>query len=132
VADPSSIFAASTYNVNALSLATAVASLAIAALGAAVLARGRTLAAGRAFFLVSAAYAGWLFCWAAMYACRASSDALGWARTGFLFAALIAPALFQFATNYAASRRRYRPFVAVCWVVCGAARCARSTGATTR
>jgi len=111
----------SVYSANALSLATALASLAILFLGAAVLWRGRGPAPSRMFFAVTITAAGWLAAFALMYASRNATAALVWARTGFFFAALLPAAVFHFATTLVARRAPYRLPAALFWTACAAA-----------
>jgi diguanylate cyclase (GGDEF)-like protein/PAS domain S-box-containing protein len=106
------------YAVNALSLATALAALAILCLGGAVLWRGRGPAPSRMFFVVTIAAAGWLGSFALMYAARDIRAALVWARTGYLFGALVPAAVFHFATTLVARRAPYRLPAILFWIAC--------------
>jgi len=119
VPDLNSFFAAS-YSASALSFATALASLAIVLLGAGVLWRARKLAAGRRFFLMTAAAAGWLGAFAMMYASQDARTALVWARLGYFCGALVPVALFDFATTLVVQRKRFRIAIACAWIFSGA------------
>jgi diguanylate cyclase (GGDEF)-like protein/PAS domain S-box-containing protein len=121
VPDHLSLFAGAAYSANALSFATALAALAILMLGAAVFVRGRAVPASRVFFLVTLAAAGWLGAFAFMYAAREPAVALFWARTGYVFGALIPAAVFHFATTLVARRQPYRLPTALFWLGCMAA-----------
>ncbi len=114
-------FEVTLYSANALSVATALASLAILFLGVGVRWRRRGLGPSRMFFIVTVCAAGWLGAFAAMYASRDAGLALQWARTGFLFSALLPAAVFHFATTLAAKRKPYHLPVALFWVACGVA-----------
>ncbi|HEX2062029.1 MAG TPA: histidine kinase N-terminal 7TM domain-containing protein, partial [Thermoanaerobaculia bacterium] len=116
--DLHSLFEASRYSANALSVATALAALSILCLGAGVLWRGRRLAAGRQFFLLTVAAAGWLGAFATMYASRDAAAALAWARIGYFFGALIPAAVFHFATTLDVTRKRYRIRIPLFWSFC--------------
>ncbi|HEX8616681.1 MAG TPA: PAS domain S-box protein [Thermoanaerobaculia bacterium] len=106
------------YSPNALSLATGFAALAIVLLGAGVLTRGRGLAASRLFFLVTVCAAGWLAAFSWMYAAIDATVALLWARSGYVFGALIPAAVFHFATTLVPQPRSYRLPVALFWAGC--------------
>jgi diguanylate cyclase (GGDEF)-like protein/PAS domain S-box-containing protein len=121
VPDFHSLFAGAVYAANALSCATAFVSLSILILGVAVLRRGRGHAPSRAFFGVTVCAAGWLGAFALMYAARESGPALSWARLGYLFAALLPAAVFQFATTLVARRKPYRLPAALFWTACAIA-----------
>jgi diguanylate cyclase (GGDEF)-like protein/PAS domain S-box-containing protein len=121
VPDLLSLSDAAAYSANALSFATALASLAILLLGAAVFLRGRGLAASRIFFLVTIAASGWLGAFAFMYAARHAGTAILWARIGYVFGALIPAAVFHFATTLVAKRQPYRLPAALFWLGCAAA-----------
>jgi diguanylate cyclase (GGDEF)-like protein/PAS domain S-box-containing protein len=112
------LFAAASYDANALSFVTALAAAAILILGSAVLMRGRGVAASLRFFLVTAMAAGWLIADALMYASVDASVALPWARLAFAFGALIVPAQFHFAVEYVGKRRRYRLAAMLFWIAC--------------
>jgi len=114
-------FEVTLYSANALSAATALASLAILSLGVGVRWRGRSLGPSRMFFIVTVCAAGWLGAFAAMYAARDAGLALQWARTGYLFAALVPAAVFHFATTLVVRRKPYRLPAALFWVACGVA-----------
>ena len=109
-------FSSGVYAPSALSLATGIASFAIVLLGAGVLMRGRGLAASRLFFLVTVCAAGWLGAFSWMYAAREPATALLWARSGYVFGALIPAAVFHFATTLVPRRTAYRFPVAVFWI----------------
>ncbi len=111
-------FASGSYSPNALSLATGIASFAIILLGAGVFARGRGLAASRLFFFVTVCAAGWLGAFSWMYAAREADVALLWARTGYVFGALIPAAVFHFATTLVSRPKAYRWPVALIWTFC--------------
>jgi diguanylate cyclase (GGDEF)-like protein/PAS domain S-box-containing protein len=113
-------FASGSYSPSALSLATGIASLAIVLLGAGVFTRGRGLAATRLFFLVTVCAAGWLGAFSWMYAAHEPGVALLWARTGYVFGALIPAAVFHFATTLVAQPRVYRWVIALFWAFCAA------------
>jgi diguanylate cyclase (GGDEF)-like protein/PAS domain S-box-containing protein len=115
------LFAGSHYSVDALSLATALAAMAILLLGFGALARGRGLAVTALFFLVSIAAAGWLGAFAAMYAAQDAATALGWARIGYMFAALVPAAVLHLAARLVARKKEYRLGVALAWIACAAA-----------
>jgi diguanylate cyclase (GGDEF)-like protein/PAS domain S-box-containing protein len=119
VPDFSSFFAAA-YSANALSFATALASLAILLLGAGVLWRSRRLAAGRRLFLMTVFAAAWLGSSAMMYAADAAATALVWARLAFLFGGLVPPALFDFAATLVDQRKRFQLALACSWIFCAA------------
>ncbi|MDP9194474.1 MAG: EAL domain-containing protein [Acidobacteriota bacterium] len=109
------------YSANALSVATAFAAMAILSLGVGVRWRGASLGPSRGFFVVSACAAGWLAAFAAMYAARDAPLALQWARTGFLFAALLPAAVFHFATTLVVRRKPYLLPAVLFWVACSGA-----------
>ena len=114
--DLAGLFTSDAYDATALSTATALSAMAILALGAGVLWRGRNRGASRPFFILTLLTAGWLAAWAAMYASVGAVVALTWARIGHAFGALIAAAIFHFAARLLASERRYRIPVAVAWL----------------
>jgi diguanylate cyclase (GGDEF)-like protein/PAS domain S-box-containing protein len=114
-----SLFASSDSAANALSLATTFVSVAILLLGLGVLSRAPRLAPSRLFFLITLTAAGWLGSFAAMYASREPEIALGWARTGYIFGALVPAAVYHFANALAARRSQARIPVAICWLVSG-------------
>jgi len=118
VPTPDSLLAAGTYSPNALTFATALASLAILILGLAVLTRGRGIAPSRLFFVVTLAAAGWLAAFSVMYAAGNAEVAHFWARAGYLFGALIPAAVFHFATTLSARRKGYRLPVLLFWLGC--------------
>ncbi|HEU4889438.1 MAG TPA: EAL domain-containing protein [Thermoanaerobaculia bacterium] len=119
--DLQSLFQAAVYSANALSFATAFASLAILFLGGAVLRRGRAFGPSRGFFVVTLCAGGWLGAFALMYASGDPRVALTWARTGYFFGALIPPAVFHFATTLAARRKPYELPVLLFWAISGVA-----------
>jgi diguanylate cyclase (GGDEF)-like protein/PAS domain S-box-containing protein len=123
VPDLRNFFEVHLYSANALSIATAFASLAILSLGIGARGRGRGPARSpsRMFFIVTVCAAGWLGAFAAMYASRDTRLALQWARTGYLFAAFLPAAVFHFATTLVAKRKPYRLPAALFWVACGVA-----------
>src|SRR5687768_15840979 len=73
------------------------------------------------FFVVSLCAAGWLGSFASMYSTNDPRVALFWARTGFLFAALIPAAVFHFATTLVARRKPYVLPAALFWLACALA-----------
>ena len=117
VPDPQLLFSASSYDANALSLVTALASAAILVLGSAILMRGRGVAASMCFFLVTLFAAGWLAADAATFAARSSDVALIWARATFAFGAIIVAATYQFAVEYVGRRRAHRIITIPLWLV---------------
>ena len=121
VPDLQSLFAASGYSPNALSFATAFAALAILFLGTAVLWRGRSSAPSRRFFVVTLCAGGWLGAFALMYAAGDPRIAVIWARTGFLFAALMPAAVFHFATTLVARHKPYVLPARLFWLACAVA-----------
>ena len=90
--------------------------MAILALGAGVLWRGRTRGASRPFFVLTLVTCGWLAAWAAMYASVGAVVALTWARVGYAFGVLISAAIFHFAARLLASERSYRIPLALAWL----------------
>jgi len=129
VPDLHALLDGSAYTANALSFANLLAALAILSLGIAVLLRGKGLPQSRMFCAVTVAAAGWLACFALMYASRDAATALAWGRNGHLFAALIAPAVFQFAVTLVARRVRYRLPAIIFWILCAAIGIYGATGA---
>jgi diguanylate cyclase (GGDEF)-like protein/PAS domain S-box-containing protein len=121
VPDFQHFFAATLYSANALSVATAFASLAILSLGIGVRWRGASLGPNRMFFVVAVCAAGWLGAFAAMYASRNAPLAVQWARTGYLFASLLPAAVFHFATTLVARRKPYRLPALLFWLACSGA-----------
>jgi diguanylate cyclase (GGDEF)-like protein/PAS domain S-box-containing protein len=114
------VSAAVTYDPTPLSVATAVAAVAILVLGSAVLIRGRKWRASRFFFLVTVTNFGWLGGFAAMYAAQTPAAALFWGKIGHFFAAIIPAAVFHFATEFLGRGKRYRGWTAGFWLLCGA------------
>ncbi|MDQ3280153.1 MAG: PAS domain S-box protein [Acidobacteriota bacterium] len=112
------LLASDIYSPNALACATGIAAFAIVLLGAAVVTRGRRLAANRHFFLITVCAFGWLGAFAAMYAAREPQIAIVWARTGYLFGTLIPAAVFHFATTLVPNRKSYRLAVLLFWIGC--------------
>ncbi|HUP61693.1 MAG TPA: PAS domain S-box protein [Thermoanaerobaculia bacterium] len=112
------LFAAGSYDANALSFVTALASAAILVLGSAVFARGRGLAASTRFFLVTLFSAGWLAADVLMYASRDAATALIWSRAAFGVGALIPAAVFHFAVEYVGRRSSYRVTIWLFWLFC--------------
>ena len=110
------LFAVASYDANALSFVTALASAAILILGSAVFARGRGLAASTRFFLVTLFAAGWLAADALMYASAHADTALLWSRAAFGVGALIPAAVFHFAVEYVARRGSYRIAIWLFWL----------------
>jgi diguanylate cyclase (GGDEF)-like protein/PAS domain S-box-containing protein len=112
------LFAGSHYSLDALSLATALAAMAILFLGLGALTWGRGPAVTTLFSVVSTAAAGWLGAFAAMYASQDAVTALTWARIGFLFAALIPAGVFHLAARLVARKKTHRVAVALSWITC--------------
>jgi diguanylate cyclase (GGDEF)-like protein/PAS domain S-box-containing protein len=108
------LFASGGYAAHALSFATAVAAVSILLLGAAVLLRTRA-SVSTLFFLVTFCAAGWLGCFAIMYAALDPAVALFWARSGYVFGALIPAAVFHFAADLVGRRRYYTMPAALFW-----------------
>ena len=121
VPDFQTFFEVSLYSANALSIATAFASLAILSLGVGVRWRGKGLGPSRMFFIVTVCAAGWLGAFAAMYAALDVRLALQWARTGYLFAAFLPAAVFHFATTLVTRRKPHRLAIMLFWIACGVA-----------
>jgi diguanylate cyclase (GGDEF)-like protein/PAS domain S-box-containing protein len=117
VPDPQTLFSASSYDANALSLVTALASAAILVLGSAILMRGRGVAASMSFFLVTLFAAGWLASDALTFAARSAGVALIWSRATFAFGAIIATATYQFVVEYVGRRRAYRRITIPLWLI---------------
>ena len=113
------LFAAQSYDANALSFVTALASAAILVLGSAVLMRGRGIAVSMRFFLLTLLSAVWLGADTAMFASTRADVALLWARIAYAFGAMTPAAVFHFAVEYVGSRRSHRTLVALFWLGCG-------------
>ena len=116
--DPNLLFAAQSYDANALSFVTALASALILILGSAILMRGRGVAASMRFFLITLIAAMWLAADTVMFAATRPDVALVWARTAFGVGALIPAAVFHFAVEYVGRRRAYRNLVLLFWLGC--------------
>jgi diguanylate cyclase (GGDEF)-like protein/PAS domain S-box-containing protein len=114
VPDPQ-LFASSSYDANALSFVTALASAAILVLGSAILMRGRGVAASMRFSLITLISAGWLAADAALFAAQNAEIALTWARIAYGLGAIIPAAVFHFAVEYVGRRRSYRKAVILIW-----------------
>jgi diguanylate cyclase (GGDEF)-like protein/PAS domain S-box-containing protein len=106
--------------VHALSVASAVAAVAIFLLGAGALVRSGRRVVGLLFFLVTLTAAGWLGCFAMMYSAADAAAALNWARRGYFFGALLPAAVFLFATAITDRRRQYAPMALFFWLACAA------------
>src|SRR5205085_6241331 len=111
--------AAGSYAPSALSLATAVASLCIVVLGASVMLRSRMFA-GSLFFVVTLTSAGWLACFATMYATTDPGRALFWGRSGAFFGVLVPAAVFQFICEMIGRRRQFALPSILFWSGCAA------------
>ena len=115
------LLAPGSYSANALSIATGIASVVVLVLGAGILLRGRRHAAHRLFFLLTLIIASWLVAFGLMYASASEDVALRWARLGYLFGALIPPAVFHFAAEATGGRRRAGAAIGFLWVAGAAA-----------
>jgi diguanylate cyclase (GGDEF)-like protein/PAS domain S-box-containing protein len=112
------LFAAGSYDANALSFVTALASAAILVLGSAILVRGRGVTASTRFFVITLISAGWLAADAVMFAARHTGVALFWARTAYAFGALVPAAVYHFAVEYVGRSRVSRRTVLLFWAGC--------------
>jgi diguanylate cyclase (GGDEF)-like protein/PAS domain S-box-containing protein len=102
-----------------LTIATSFTAAAILLLGVAVLVGGRGSRLSFLFFLIAAASAGWLGCFALMYAIRSERAALALAHLGGAFAAAIPAAVFHFSAVYAGITRKRQRWVIAGWAACG-------------
>jgi diguanylate cyclase (GGDEF)-like protein/PAS domain S-box-containing protein len=118
VPDLHQLFAAGSYDANALAFVTALASAAILILGSAILVRGRGVAASMRFFLITLISAGWLAADVLMFASRTPAVALVWARAAFAFGSLVPAAVYHFAVEYVGRRRASRRTVLLFWFGC--------------
>ncbi|HJQ38914.1 MAG TPA: PAS domain S-box protein [Thermoanaerobaculia bacterium] len=114
--DPQLLFVTDSYDANALSFVTALASASILVLGSAVLMRGRGVAASLRFFLITLISAGWMAADAAMFAAARADVALVWARVAYAFGAIVPAAVFHFAVEYVGRRRSHRTIVLLIWL----------------
>jgi PAS domain S-box-containing protein len=98
--------------------ATALAAVAILALGSLVVLRSRRSLASILFFFLTVLAAGWLIAFALMYSSRLPEIALVWARIGHLMAALIPAAVFQFSAQTVGRSRRLAALSGLFWALC--------------
>ncbi|HVE70764.1 MAG TPA: PAS domain S-box protein [Thermoanaerobaculia bacterium] len=114
--DLAGLFSGSTYQATALSIVTALSAVAILAIGAVVLWRGRGRGASRSLFILTLVTSGWQGAWVAMFASASAGDALSWARVGCAFGVMISAAALHFAVRLLGGERRYRNAVLVAWI----------------
>ncbi len=106
------------YAANPLAFATALTAAVAFCLGAGVAIRGRGARGSILFSLITACAAAWLGCFSLMYASRAASLALLWARVGHFFATLIPAIILNFVSVYTGTRQRIKTRLGLAWFFC--------------
>lgn len=106
------------YAANDLSFVTACSALAVLIFGVMVFARSQQRGATRPFLVLALSAAGWLFCFALMYASGDAQTALMWAQRGHFVAAFIPAAAFHFVLHYVGLRRKLSGALYAIWALC--------------